>query len=427
MTMNKWLLALMVLVVLCLSTRHALAQHQPTGWDPEDATNKTQTRQYLSLIWQAQMNGQPVDMSQFVFTNALPEVMSLLVGPQREVFESLYVHRLDPHGLAGAPYGLNDLLRDDAGVRAQFREFVLTDKITLGPDADPEAAAKHLLMIMDGIFAQSEYRVESFQINGEEVESTNLELVKYPGELDPLSTPLPDPSQFECDLRWWVERSFFECMANGVPRLFIPEINLDPEDPNGHRKFRPVPRFDGDDITDAMIQWLLRRLEALYGPGSFGVEHLVFTWQCPDYSTTPPGWRAPVGHSLPLIERGGKYYLIDPSTGEVYGPFNTREEAYRKALALFMTCPGGRALGNPEYWPPGFRPEYEPSPWWTDWEMQRHFCQRLAACCGTPIPTPPTCPPSTIPGGLLPSMLTPCNFRDYMPRGTYVDPRAECN
>ncbi|MDP1660852.1 MAG: hypothetical protein Q8L55_02960, partial [Phycisphaerales bacterium] len=161
MTVNKFLVAVIVLFMHCFTALTASAQPQPTPWDADDPVNKAQTRQYLSLIWQAEINGQQVDLSQFEFSNDLPEVMGLLVGPQKEVFEKLYSHRLDPHGLQGLPYGLNELLRDDATVRAQFREFVLTDKITLGPDADPEAANKHLLMIMDGIFAQAEFTVEA--------------------------------------------------------------------------------------------------------------------------------------------------------------------------------------------------------------------------------------------------------------------------
>lgn len=427
MKVNTLFHALFVLLAIGLSAVRSAAQPLPTHWDPEDPVNKAQTRQYLSLIWQAEINGQPVDVSQFEFTNRLPEIMGLLVVPQREVFEKLYVHRLDPHGEQGLPYGLSDLMRDDAGVRAQFREFVLTDKITLGPDADPEAAARHLLMIMDGIFSQAEFRVESFQFIGEDVESTSLEVVKYPGAVIFPGDPPADPAQFECDLRWWVKRSMFECMIQGMPRLYIPDGEYDPEDPDSERTNKPTPRFDSDDITDAMIQWLLRRLELLYGPGSFGVEHMVIAWQCPDYSTTPPGWGPPASHSMPLVARGGKYYLIDPYTGEVYGPFTTREEAYQKALALFMRCTGGRPTGNPEYWPPGFRPEYEPAPWWTDWRMQRHFCLRLQACCGTPLISTPLCPPETVPGVIAPYVLRPCNFVDYMPRGIYLDPRAVCD
>lgn len=39
----------------------------------------------------------------------------------------------------------------------------------------------------------------------------------------------------------------------------------------------------------------------------------------------------------------------------------------------------------------------------------------------------PNCPPSTIPSGPAPTVLTPCNFRDYMPPGTFVDPAANCD
>ena len=180
-----------------------------------------------------------------------------------------------------------------------------------------------------------------------------------------------------------------------------------------------------------MIQWLKRRLEEIHGPGTIKFENLIFGWECPDNTTTPPTWKK-TGHAMPLVERDGKFYLIDPYTGETYGPFNTREEAFKKALDLFMRCTGGRPLGlpdykNPDYWPPGYRPEWEPKPWWSDREMQKHFCERLAACCGSAIPTPPNCPPSTAPGGTAPSVLTPCNFRDYMPPGTYIDPAANCD
>ena len=219
-------------LVGCALTASTLAQPVPTSWDSEDGVNKAETRQYLSLIWQAEITGQQIDLSQFEFTNDLPDIMGLLVAPQKEVFGKLYSHRLDPHGLTGPPYGLNELMRDDPAVRAQFRECVLTDKITLGPDADQQAADKHLLMIIDGIFEQSEFKLEGFQIVGDQLESTKLEVIKTPGTVSPPTNPPTSPTQFECDLKWWVERSFFECMTNGRPRLYIPENGLDPTDPN---------------------------------------------------------------------------------------------------------------------------------------------------------------------------------------------------
>ncbi|MDP2323941.1 MAG: hypothetical protein Q8N51_07925, partial [Gammaproteobacteria bacterium] len=275
----------------------------------------------------------------------------------------------------------------------------------------------------------AEFTVEAFQVIGQDVESTKLEVVKTPGTITPPVIPPTSPDQFKCDIDWWTLRSFFLCMTGDG--LYIPENNLDPSDPNWPKKRRPVPRFDCDDFSDAMIQWLLRRLEAIYGPGSVTAENLIFAWQCPDNSTTPPGWHKPIGHAMPLIQKDGKFYLIDPFTGKAYGPFNTREEAYKKALELFMRCEGGRPVGNPDYWVPGYRPGWEPKPWWTDWEMQKHFCERLKACCGSSLVPPgenlPTCPPSTTPGGVAPTVLTPCNFRDYMPPGTFVDPRANCD
>lgn len=177
------------------------AQPIPTPWDSENPANIAETRQFMSLIWQAEITGQQIDLSQFVFTNDLPDIMGLLVAPQKEVFEKLYSHRLDPHGLSGPPYGLNELMRDDPAVRAQFRDCVLTDKITLGPDADQQAADKHLLMIIDGIFEQAEFKIEGFQIVGDELESTKLEVIKIPGTVPPPTNPATSPTQFECDLK----------------------------------------------------------------------------------------------------------------------------------------------------------------------------------------------------------------------------------
>ena len=404
------------------------AQPVLTPWDASDPVNRQQTRQYLSLIWQAEITGQQIDLSQFEFANDLPNIMGLIVAPQKEVFEKLYKHRLDPNGLNGDPYGLNELMRDDPLVRAQFREFVLTDKITLGPDSDPQAANKHLLMIIDGVFNQTEFKVEAFQFIGNQVESTKLEVIKNSGTGPTPSSPPTSPDQFRCDVDWWAKRAFFECMNDNwtYPKLYLPENNLDPSDPSWQKKRRTVPRFDCDDFTDAMIQWLKRRLEEIYGPGSIKFQHIVFAWQCPEPGTNPTLWKNPVGHSMPLIERGGKFYLVDPYTGGVYGPYNTREEAHKKALELFMTCTGGRPVGNPDYWQPGERPGWDPKPWWTDWEMQQRFCERLKACCGWPLPTPPNCTPSTTPGGTAPS-ATSCDFRDYMPPNAFVAPRANCD
>lgn len=427
-TWNRLVVAVTTTVLWALPVSVS-AQPTLTPWDAQDPVNKAETRQYLSLIWQAEAIGQQIDLGQFVFTNNLPDVMTLLVAPQKEVFEKLYEHRLDPHGLAGAPYGLNELMRDDPLVRAQFREFVLTDKISLGADADEAAIDKHLMMIMDAVLEQGEFKLETFAVVNGGLQSTKMEVVKNPGTIAPPTNPPNTPTQFKCDLEWWARRAFLECMNDNWddPLLYLRENNLDPNDPLWPRKRRPVPRFDCDDFTDAIIEWLRRRLEEIYGPGNIKFEHLIFGWQCPVPNTNPQQWKKPIGHSMPLIERDGKFYLVDPYTGETYGPFNTREEAYKKALELYMKCPGGRPVGNPEYWPPGWRPGWEPKPWWTDREMQKRFCERLRACCGLPVLNPPNCPPTTVPGITPPTSLSPCNFRDYMPPGTFIDPGANCD
>jgi hypothetical protein len=412
----------------------AVAQAQPvaTAWDRSDPTNKAELRIFLATAYQFEQAGQTwPDADLFWFTNTPPDDRLVMLAPAFDVFNELYQHRLDPWGAAGAPYSLVDLMRDDPAVAAKFKNYTLNGEFITGTDDDPAVLAKHLAMVIEAITASEEYKLDNFMMLGEAFKSVNL--VKQPAVTPPATAPtMPTPvaippglEQFHCDLQAWVKRSLLACMKS--KGLYKGENDRTPTNPN------PRGRFDCDDFSNAMAQWLLKWLKQQYP--NMDVKIFGFYWKCPKLDANgqpvldPSGQPVYIdqGHAMTIVIIDGLYFLIDPYTGQTHGPYSTLKDANDAAIAIAhqsgMLCQGWKPGSPPATWPPGQHPSpLEPKPWW-DWEdMQRRFCEKLQQCCNE-IPTwytPPTnCTPTTLPDGSTPSAPTsPCDkIRPYMPPG----------
>lgn len=201
---------------------------------------------------------------------------------------------------------------------------------------------------------------------------------------------------------------------------------------------KKIGRFDCDDFTDAIAAWLEETLKKQYP--NLKLQSFNFWWQCPKKNAdgSPvigpdgnPVYEDVPGHTMLLIQIDGQYYLIDPQTGAIVGPFSNYDEAYRRAMEMnpTMPCPGWRPSPTlPIPYDPHKRLPVEPPPWWNYEDMQQRFCRILRQCCaelGT-WPAPASgCNPTTLPDGTTPATISPCDsVPRYTPPGTWISPHA---
>ncbi len=124
----------------------------------------------------------------------------------------------------------------------------------------------------------------------------------------------------------------------------------------------PTPGFDCDDYADALARWLQRR----FSGATIQVIHTF--WE------RPPGSGKKVGHVLILIKQGGYYWILDPQTGILLGPFTDDTPIdVSPILDPGYGVPPGTPVKVKGPYDPGYRGKGEPKPWWYDPDMRRHF------------------------------------------------------
>lgn len=383
----------------------------PVYWNASDATNRAESRQYAALVWQAEDLGEAVDLGSFAFTNPTPGALLVTLSADLAIFERMYSSRLGSLNVQGEPYSLLDLMRDTPAIRAQFREYVLTGRIESVP-GESMAEYAHLEMAVDAISSQERFAVDQLSAEEGTLRSVNLRFLQAPqtgGGGDPgptvqeptVQNPPEAGDDFGCMLRWFMSRSHLDCMYGKV--LYI----------QGNQGID----FDCDDFTDVTLWWL-RHFQVANGKA------VLIRWYCNgQYS----------GHWMPYVVRDGKFYLIDPYTAKVYGPFNTWNAMVAAAMQLFVpaNCPNYRPLpaipvepnpnggvqgtGNKAY-------PHEALPWWHNSAMRQRFCDALRACCGA-IRVVPNCP---VPPG-MPAVTDPCKMMHYVPDGDVVPAENMCD
>lgn len=435
----------------------AMSQSVSPSWDADDPTNVAERRQWLALAWnESRTPAQEQEYQSFTFTNEMPDAGLTLVFGELAVFANLYANRLDPAGVGGQRYGILDLLNDDAAVANKFKIFATTGQIVTGLDDDPSVLAKHLEMILDSVGEDGKYSLDGLAFEDGAFVSEKLGLKEYEAQVSPPTNPAPattpDPlKQFKCDLDYWVKKSLLACMASrpGPNKLFTPENN-----PLEQKK--AIPRFDCDDFTDAMIWFLRKRLKAIYPTAE--INGLAYFWYCQEVDAQgnnvigPDGKpkRTSQGHAIVIIRMDGKYWYVDPQSGDLKGPFDSTADVYDQVYATFAPCsckapvicksvpmphanpPTGPQPGPPPYWPnpteyqPGQRTPADPSKPGLDYDdIQRKFCEFLQwACANCPVTAQPGCTPSSLPPGTNPDPCT--SLRPYTKPGTVIPQGNPC-
>jgi hypothetical protein len=256
--------------------------------------------------------------------------------PAELLFRQIYAHRLNEiDGLE--LYTLGHLLRDDPVVLAHFRHYTITGELEIAFDEDPEAAMNHLLAIADAVTEGEEF---SFVAGGDWAiysdGATSTGLVGEPGGDEPPGEPPPQPFPPEPEVPQEL-RPFDRDLRDEVPASRLPNRLRPPGKRDLYWWDHKVPcavqdpvkpgiewceapgtiGFDCDDYALAMIAWL-RHFRELYDAAFYQLH--VF-------------WGVDSGHALVLVLIGEYFYLIDPQTGFVLGPFD-KSDYYANDYAL---------------------------------------------------------------------------------------------
>ncbi len=323
-------------------------------WDIDDPVNIAETREYFTLIYDSLNGGEPFHPDDFVFTNPRPEMDTVLMLPAINLFSAVYQHRLGTEDT----FDIFDLVDQDPTVHDQFWTYLTEGLLTTDLAIDDTALLVHLELLIDASDCHELVDVRSFGFTSTGLESFDLAIDKKcnPG---PVLEPDPDnPTDFECDLGLYSQRSLLACMED--KDLYLP-------DGSG------IGRFDCEDFASAMALWLLEHLSHHY-PG-MQVQILAFYWTCPGGTT--------IGHAMPVVIIDGKYYLVEPYDGSFTGPFDSMQEAMEQGLSVYASCPDGStpSTSGPVVYPPDDYPDNWTDPWWEYEDMQQRFCEALADCC----------------------------------------------
>ena len=362
----------------------AVAQNSPPPgeetcefcWDLADEVNRSETRAFFHALWGAEDAG--IEPPRFEFTNEAPGLTLAMLLPELEVFAAIYRHRLQPNFDSGPRYLVTNLIHDDPEARAQFRRFVLTGMLGPRPEVDFDAFAEHYLLIADALSLQAHATVACIEVQGGCIQSQGMTLVPAAPVSDELTSTTPTPDELttetralRCALKWLTHMSSLECIRRSG--LFIGRTG--------------VADFDCDDYADAMLRYILRRL-----PSGWTGKYGLVSWRCP-----PAGAG---GHAVPvLIDPSGRYWWIDPKTGDVFGPFDGQgvqgalEEVLGRIRRKYAPTGCSGTWYDPstrtsildqlrEMSPSGLGGWLGEGPlWFTDQSLRVAFCEALKDCC----------------------------------------------
>jgi len=429
--MKRLLIVIAVSLVCVLGARSAVGQ---VGWPEFPLGRQKQPGQVMSeqtrleirtwarAYWEFMDTGQRPAWAQGPMFSRPEEIPANWVpfADAFDVFGKIYQHRLQPDPRLPGYYTFGDLLRDDPTILQAFRNYTITGELKTQFDADATALGKHVELALSGLFGEqadgvlletsfilaegndlkSDTKISvvastlyfadgnDFVVGNELRFDTKVSVVAstvYLGDLAVIApgTPLPTPARpeiLECLLEW-VKKSRLGWGSPGSDRGCVPRCLYTKDTAvDGWLWYDYfAPGFDCDDFSDAMLAWLLHHLRGMY-PNMEGY-NLWFEWT--DCNGNP------LGHSVVYIKIGDYYYIIEPQTGEIKGPYPASSTPDPR---VFLTpCLGGDYDHNkPVKWrlvPPNERPKpfFEPPPWHTDPFMQKKLIDCIRRCYGDTI------------------------------------------
>ena len=343
---------MMLAAMFCFVQGARASEDTIRGVTPGNAPMSQQTRDELRVwaaaFWEWHETGvcPPWGLTfQFSHPGEIPENF-VFFSDAYEIFGKVYQHRLQPDPRLPGYYTLDELFRDNAEIYAAFKHYTITGELKTPLATDATAAAKHIELAINGLFGEQVDGVlpeTSFVLteDGDFKSDSKLAAIAsaaYVGDMATIApgTPIPSPAQPsipEC-LRHFVDlaRLGDRCVQNC---LFTDDV-----DPSWFLFFRTdegKPGFDCDDFTDAMIAWLLHHLRGMYPDAeAFQLVH----WYT-DCNGTP------AGHAVVYIKIGNYFYIIEPQTGKITGPFPATDNPDPRVVLVPCGTPGGGIKYDP--------------------------------------------------------------------------------
>lgn len=334
----------------------------------DEVTNEmiAECQEYASYYWEWYETGiMTAELESCTFSFSVGGNMNPFL-PTIGIFNELYAYLLTPD------FNILDLIKNDSSIFESFKHHSITGEV-ITPLMSEEAIA-HLLMISNAqtsiTYEEDCDLYETMFAGPEEVEiSINSEgqmvLVSSIATKKKFS-PCPDSNDGEIPDEW---SEFWRVLRGAVmySKLVATQCYIsDDQDPGR-------PGFDCDDFADAMINYLVYTLKDSY-PGLTGYPlYLKWCWD---------------GHTFSILEIDGVFWLIDPQTGAIKGPFDSWSAVVSAGWSLLIDEP----YNADPYWfqfPNSTKGEpwiqfREPPRWYTD-ELRR---QEVMDCLGILDATP---------------------------------------
>lgn len=363
------------------------------GKAPLSAGSRQELRTWAQAYWVWRDTGSWPAWSltqKFAHPEEFPQNFALF-DAETDFFGKVYQHRLQPDPGKAGYYTLDDLMRDDPDVRQAFREYTITGNAQVSGSDDAEAALNFLELAQAGLKDETVGNVEVhatfLQISGDTLKTDARVTVVGGGAVGDRAsiapgTPLPAPTGPgipDC-LRHWVDQSLLgnSCVASC---LYTSDV-----DPTWYILFwgTGTPGFDCDDFADALTAWLLHHLRGMYPDIEISPLWFWFT----DCNGTESG------HGIVYVRIGDSYYLIEPQTGRIYGPYPVAggPDPRPAVVPCGDSTPGIHYDPNkPVKWklnPPNERPGSEPNPWWDNPAMKQKLIDCINQCFPGTNPNP---------------------------------------
>lgn len=335
------------------SSSIAPAQPRAVTFDPADATNVQELREYASRLWHGIDTGDmPNAMAGFQFSNIPSMWPELAFSDSVELFRHLYADRL-VLSFGENSYDLVDLLADDPAVEARFREHTITGTFSTAIDGTDDALQTHLQAIVDALGPQDAFSLNgTCYVQGGELVSQGL-AAAVP-TVTSIHVDPPQPAQpYREFLDCLLDQPLISCMSE--KGLYFP--------PDGTTLPESRARFDCKSFALVIAAWLRQR-----GLPATSMKEMSFEWTC--VRTNPDGTTSKVttAHSLIMVTSGDRVYVIDPQSGEILMEFDRSTadpRQIKKAIYDWLVshgyagCQPGDEIGipNPKSYPADF-------PWW---------------------------------------------------------------
>lgn len=263
-------------------------------------------QEWVALFWLWYETGvvtPEMDAFEFTYPEHLPKGWTPF-GEAYDLFEQIHMDKLQLDPDAGELYYLDDLLDDDANVRAQFKTYTLTGILTTSI-GDTTATTNHIGIIMN---ANDEIQMVTENVWIEQTDLASQGQLLFAIDTDepegthPVDcTVAPEACEFRDQLEDWLYESDIDRITYRKDGWW-------------------TPGFDCDDYSEAFWAWLKHQQDAGVVPADVDISTLWLYWKY-SWGIFHGTKHGKMGHAVIIVRYNGYYYIVDPQAGIVSGPY----------------------------------------------------------------------------------------------------------